>query len=163
MNATLLLNATFEPMKVIPWQRAITLLFLGKAELVEQYDVVVRSVNDALPMPSVVRLRRYARQERRVTFSRLNVYRRDGFACQYCGAQPSASALTLDHVTPRSRGGATSWTNVVACCSSCNAKKADRTPDEARMTLARKPERPHSMPLVSAAEHKHPRWGDYLG
>lgn len=163
MNATLLLNATFEPMKVIPWQRAITLLFLGKAELVEQYDDIVRSVSDALPMPSVVRLRRYARQERRVTFSRLNVYRRDGFACQYCGAQPSVAALTLDHVTPRSRGGATSWTNVVACCSSCNARKADRTPEEAKMTLARKPERPHSMPLVSTAEHKHPRWGDYLG
>lgn len=162
MAATLLLNATFEPMKVISWQRAITLVFLGKVDVVEAYDDEIVGVSASLPMPSVVRLRRYARQERRVKFSRSNVYRRDGFACQYCGAQPGATELTLDHVVPRARGGRTEWTNIVACCVPCNARKADRTPEQARMSLARRPARPEHMPAVSPSEAAHESWHGYL-
>lgn len=162
MAATLLLNASFEPMKVISWQRAITLVFLGKVEVVEAYEHEVRGVNTTLPMPSVVRLRRYARQERRVKFSRANVYRRDNFECQYCGVQPGASELTLDHVNPRARGGRTEWTNIVTCCTTCNARKADRTPEQARMNLARPPVRPEYMPAVSPNEAAHASWRGYL-
>jgi 5-methylcytosine-specific restriction endonuclease McrA len=163
MASTLLLNATYEPMKVISWQRAITLLFLNKAELVEAYDEVIRSINHAVQKPSVVRLRRYARQDRKVKFSRVNVYRRDGFSCQYCGAQPGASSLTLDHVLPRARGGRTEWTNIVTACTRCNAAKADRTPEQAAMPLPRRPFKPSSMPMVSPQECGHPAWMDYLG
>lgn len=162
MVSTLLLNATFEPMKVISWQRAIVLLVLGKAEMVEAYDEVVRGRNHELQLPSVVRLRRYARQDRRVKFSRTNVYRRDGFACQYCGAQPGVGLLTLDHVLPRAQGGRTEWTNIVTACTACNAAKADRTPTQARMALKRPPVKPAHMSAVAPAEVSHDRWRDYL-
>lgn len=163
MAATLLLNASYEPMKVIPWQRAITLILLGKVDLVEAYDQVVRGINHSLQMPSVVRLRRYARgRTKGVKFSRTNVYRRDGFACQYCGARPGAASLTLDHVLPRAKGGRTEWTNIVTACVPCNAAKADRTPAEAGMTLPRPPVRPAYMQAVSADEAAHPTWREYL-
>lgn len=162
MAATLLLNATYEPMKVISWQRAVTLVFLGKVDVVEAYEDLIRGVSSTLPMPSVVRLRRYARQDRRVKFSRTNVYRRDNFACQYCGVQPGTPELTLDHVVPRAHGGRTEWTNIVTCCVPCNARKADRTPDQAKMLLPRRPERPAHMPAVSPVEAAHASWRDYL-
>lgn len=162
MVQTLLLNATYEPMKVISWQRAVVLLWLDKAEVVACYDEVIRGVSRAIPMPSVVRLRRYARQDRRVKFSRTNVYRRDGFACQYCGARPNPASLTLDHVVPRARGGRTDWTNIVTACSVCNHRKADRTPEQARMSLPRPPVRPGHMPTVTPDEARHPSWHDYL-
>ena len=162
MAATLLLNATFEPMKVISWQRAVTLVFLGKVDVVEAYDDAITSVSASVPMPSVVRLRRYARQERRVKFSRTNVYRRDGFACQYCGTQPGVAALTLDHVLPRARGGRTEWNNIVTCCATCNSRKADRTPEQAGMTLYKSPARPGFMPAVAPQEAMHPSWTGYL-
>ena len=163
MVATLLLNSGFEPLRVISWQRAITLLVLGKVDVVEAYDTLVRSVNHALAMPSVVRLRRYTRGSgSRVKFSRANVYRRDGLTCQYCGARPGPDALTLDHVLPRARGGRTEWTNVVAACVACNARKADRTPEQAGMKLARAPSRPTFMPAVGPSEAAHPTWLGYL-
>jgi 5-methylcytosine-specific restriction endonuclease McrA len=165
MVSTLLLNATFEPMKVISWQRAIVLLVLGKAELVEAYDDVVRGKNHALQLPSVVRLRRYARQDRRVKFSRTNVYRRDGFACQYCGAQPGVALLTLDHVLPRAQGGRTEWTNIVTACHDCNRKKGGRTPRQAGMVLRVPPVQPDWVPAVTirvSLRSVPDAWRDYL-
>src|SRR4051812_8450131 len=124
-------------MKVISWQPAVTLIVLGKVELLEAYDQVVRGINHTLEMPSVVRLRRYARGRKMgVKFSRANVYRRDRFTCQYCGARPGADSLTFDHVVPRAQGGRTEWTNIATACVECNAVKADRTPEQARMVLA---------------------------
>ena len=163
MVSTLLLNASYEPMKVIPWERAIVLVLLGKVELVEAHDHVVRSASLELSMPSVVRLTRFARGRRKgVKFSRLNVYRRDGFACQYCGKAPGTSALTFDHVVPRARGGRTEWTNIVTACVACNATKADRTPEEARMALRRYPARPAYMPAVDARDAQHENWKPWL-
>lgn len=163
MTSTLLLNASYEPMKVIPWQRAITLVVLQKAELIEAYDEVVRSVSEDFAMPSVVRLCRFARGRRTgVKFSRANVYRRDEFTCQYCGAQPGTSKLTFDHVVPRARGGRTEWTNIVTACMACNARKAARTPAQARMTLTRPPARPGYMPAVGERDMLHDTWRDYL-
>jgi 5-methylcytosine-specific restriction endonuclease McrA len=164
MVATLLLNAGFEPVKVISWQRAVTLLVLGKAELLEAYEAEVRSASHSMDMPSVVRLRRGARGRGRkgVKFCRGNVYRRDEFTCQYCGARPGASRLTFDHVLPRSRGGLTEWSNIVTACTDCNRDKADRTPHEAGLTLARPPVRPAYMPPVLAEDAQHDTWMGYL-
>lgn len=147
IERTLLLNATYEPLMVIDWRRAISLVFLGKSDVLEEHDRRVRSTSLAMRIPSVVRLReRVRRAEPVVRFSRANVYARDGYRCQYCGGSFSASRLTFDHVMPRSRGGLTSWTNIVTACSECNRRKANRTPSEAGMRLRSKPVRPRSLP-----------------
>ena len=163
MVSTLLLNASYEPMKVITWERAVTLIVLGKVEMVEAYDDVVRAATLSLSMPSVVRLRRYARSRRRgVKFSRSNVYRRDEFTCQYCGARPGVAGLTFDHVVPRAQGGRTAWDNIVTACVPCNAAKADRTPEQAGMALARRPTRPAYLQAVAPSDAVHESWRDYL-
>lgn len=162
MKDTLLLNATYEPLKVVSWQRALTLLVLEKVELVEAYEELVRGPNHSYLLPAIVRLRKYQKQNHGVKFSRYNVFRRDGFACQYCGTRPGMSALTFDHVVPRARGGKTEWTNIVTACGRCNNRKADRSLVEARMSLAHPPTVPDHLPLVSLADVPHPSWTDYL-
>lgn len=138
----LILNASFEPLHVCSVKRAIQLLMTEVALRVEDADAVLRTPTRAVPVPSVIRLVRYVRRPHRprVAFNRRNLFRRDDHRCQYCGTR--AGDLTLDHVLPRSRGGPTGWTNVVACCRPCNAKKRDRTPDEAGMSLERPPKAP---------------------
>jgi 5-methylcytosine-specific restriction endonuclease McrA len=144
---TLILDQGYQPHLIVSWQRAICLLFDSKAEVLEQYDEIVRSVSLALNMPAVMRLTRASRRgKHRIRFSRGNVLARDGYACQYCGAGLAARDLTLDHVRPRSRGGRTAWDNVVAACRACNTHKRDRTPAEAGMRLRAKPERPAWLP-----------------
>ena len=107
MEPALLLNATYEPIKIISWKKAITLCFLGKAEMLERQEEDIHSTNDTHALPSVLRLYRRVRVPRKpVQFSRGNVYRRDGYTCQYCVQKFSPSQLTFDHVMPRSRGGA---------------------------------------------------------
>jgi 5-methylcytosine-specific restriction endonuclease McrA len=140
---TLMLLPWMAPHKVISWQRAIVLSFLGKVEIVAEYDEIVRSPSVAMHAPAVVRMRR-AHMPRHTTirFARANVFRRDGWRCQYCGASLAANALTYDHVMPRARGGRTDWENIVTCCRPCNDKKRDRTPDEAGMKLLRRPVKP---------------------
>lgn len=164
---TLLLNATFEPLKVISWQRAVTLLFLGKVEVVEQYeDEEISSVSFSIKMPSVVRLLRMIRPRfRRVKFSRLNVFLRDKYSCQYCGSVMPTTELTYDHILPRSRGGRTEWENIVTACVPCNRQKGGRTPSEAGMRLLRPPVRPTSLPSLklTITFRKTPEsWRDYL-
>lgn len=148
--AVLFLDAQYRPLRVEPWQRAIADFFLGKVEVVEySRDRTIAGVGRAHPMPSVVRLvRAFKREKIRVKFSRLNIYARDGFACQYCRARFPTEELTFDHVQPRSRGGRTCWENIVTCCVGCNATKANRTPAEAGMTLARVPTKPRYLPAV---------------
>lgn len=164
MSQTLLLNSSYEPLKVLPWERAMVLLWLGKAEMVEAYEgQSIGGVGRTYPMPSIIRLKRYARPERTVRFNRTNVYRRDAYTCQYCGEAPGAKNLTLDHVIPRSRGGRTDWTNITSSCRDCNFRKANRTPTEAKMHLRTHPTRPHSMALVAPNERPHKSWDDYLG
>ena len=165
MEQTLLLNATYEPLKVVNWQKAVTLWCQGKVEIIAHHDREVRAVSFALKLPSVIRLLRYVRIKKRfdyVPFSRANIYARDEYTCQYCGVQPGASRLTLDHVFPRARGGRMEWTNIVTCCARCNGHKADRTPEQARMQLARPPVRPARMCAVARAEAPHTAWSDYL-
>ena len=145
---TLVLSAAYEPMERISWQRAMTLLVGGRAELVEEYeDRSVRTVRYELAMPSVLRFfHALKRRGRGVTFSRQNVYARDHGRCQYCGARVPRHAATFDHVLPKSRGGRTGWHNIVIACLPCNQRKGNRTPEECRMPLATRPTRPRQLP-----------------
>lgn len=141
---TLVLNATFEPLKVVPWQRAVTLWYEGKAEVIESYDRVIRSASFSMPLPSVVRLVAFVKLKRRplVQFTRANIYQRDDFTCQFCGVPFEPEDLTFDHVVPVAQGGKRGWGNIVTACEPCNRKKGARTPAEAGMTLLRQPTRP---------------------
>jgi 5-methylcytosine-specific restriction endonuclease McrA len=165
-NRTLLLSQGFEPIKVIPWQRAITLLFLGKVEVIEEYDHDVRSVSLVIKIPAVVRLlRAFRRHAKPVKFSRVNIYARDHYRCQYCGRRASISELTYDHVTPRSQGGRTEWTNIVTACYECNRRKGGRTPREAGMQLLTPPVQPNWVPAVTiriSMRSIPEAWRDYL-
>lgn len=144
MEQTLVLNATFEPLKVVDWQRAITLLVQGKVEIIEEHDRVVRAVSFSFKLPSVVRLLRFVKLRKRpvVQFTRANIYARDEFVCQYCAQEFEPEGLTFDHVIPVAYGGKRGWDNIVTACEPCNKRKGARTPAEAGMTLVRKPHRP---------------------
>lgn len=123
------------------------MVFGGKVEVLEEYDELIRSPSVAMRMPAVIRLLNAVRRRpRSVRFSRFNVLLRDAFICQYCGARPHARELTVDHVVPRARGGPTRWHNVVAACRTCNHRKGNRTPEEARMRLHRIPREPRALP-----------------
>lgn len=144
MEQTLVLNASYEPLKVVDWQRAITLWVQGKVEIVETHDREVRAVSFTFRLPSVVRLLQMVRLKRRpvVQFTRANIYARDEFTCQYCWEPHEPEDLTFDHVVPVSQGGKRGWTNIVTACEPCNRKKANRTPEEAGLALKRQPRRP---------------------
>jgi 5-methylcytosine-specific restriction endonuclease McrA len=167
MNAnTLMLDQGYAPVGVIPWQRAIQLLFLGKVEVVEEYDEEVRSTKLVIKIPAVVRLVRAFRRHRKpVKFSRVNIYGRDDYRCQYCGDKCTMNELTYDHVVPRSQGGKTTWTNIVSACEACNSKKAGRTPEQAKMRLLKKPIQPVDIPAVVlevSRKNVPDAWRDYL-
>lgn len=166
MEPALLLNATYEPLLVVDWKKAITLVLLGKAEVLEAQERRVNSAHRTHRLPSVLRLlQRVSVPRRAVRFSRSNIYRRDGFMCQYCSQKFPTSHLTFDHVLPRSRGGETSWTNIVTSCGPCNRRKGDRTPDEARMPLRTQPSEPKWWPFSKGSweAREHPeRWRPYM-
>lgn len=144
---TLVLDQGYVPHRVVSWERAVSMLYVGKADVLEEYDEVIRSVSLAMRMPAVVRLRRGTRRFRNdIKFSRLNVMRRDGFRCLYCGRRLPMSQLTYDHVVPRSHGGATEWANIVTACRPCNERKGSRTPEQAGMPLLKRPVRPTWLP-----------------
>jgi 5-methylcytosine-specific restriction endonuclease McrA len=149
--AVLFLDQSYRPLRVEPWQHAITDLFLGKVEVVEySRDRTIQGVGRTHRMPAVVRLLRSFRRDRiRIKFSRLNIYARDAFTCQYCAVRKATEDLTFDHVMPRSRGGRTTWENIVTCCVDCNAEKADRTPDQAGMRLLARPRKPQFLPAIT--------------
>ncbi|MFQ5913217.1 MAG: HNH endonuclease [Nitrospinota bacterium] len=139
----LVLNRSYEPLQICSGRRAITMILGGRAEAVEGDGFLVRSFHLSLRLPSVIRLQRYVRIPRRgeIAFSKRNVFRRDNHSCQYCGYQ--GKGLTIDHVIPRSRGGRTSWENVVVACQPCNSEKGNRTLGESGFSLLRTPHRPY--------------------
>ena len=143
MQATLLLNASYEPLRVISWQKALTLFFAGKVEIVEEYDREIHSISFAIRLPSIIRLLKYVRvkNHNKVKFSRANIYARDDYTCQYCAKKSPPEDLTFDHVVPVARGGQKRWDNIVAACFRCNHKKGGRTPEEAGMHLVRTADR----------------------
>lgn len=144
---TLVLSHVYEPVARVPWQRAITLLWEEKVEVIEEYENrTVRSVTLSFKVPSIIRfLKAIGRRKRAVKFSRENVYSRDGGKCQYCGHKVPRHEATYDHVIPRSQGGPTSWENVVICCTPCNQKKGGRTPKQAGMHLLSTPVKPEKL------------------
>jgi 5-methylcytosine-specific restriction endonuclease McrA len=162
MAQALVLNATYEPLAVVPARRAVVLLVNQKADLVHAGDESWSSERLRIPVPTVVRLRRFVRvpYHRRIPLNRRAVFARDLHRCQYCGD----AAENLDHVLPRSRGGDHTWENVVAACRSCNARKGDRTPAEAHMTLTSTPQVPRRQGwmLIGLGTAAHPSWGQYL-
>ena len=163
----LVLNQDYRALTVTNVQRAVILLVLQKAELIEGNDQrFVRSTSLQLPWPSIVRLKAYVRVPyKRILLTRNNVIRRDAGRCQYCGSNgtPTKSNLTLDHVHPKSRGGKDTWENLVAACVPCNNRKGNRTPAEASMTLSRRPFRPsYVMYIRDFVGSMEDAWKPYL-
>jgi 5-methylcytosine-specific restriction endonuclease McrA len=157
----LLLNASFEPLCVVPARRAVVLVLKDKAEIVHRNGAEFRSERQTVPVPTVIRLVHYVRVPFRATapLSRRAVFARDNHRCQYCGRP----AENLDHVLPRSRGGPHTWENVVASCRACNARKEDRLPAECGMALRRPPVAPHATTsLIVSAGPVDPAWHQYL-
>jgi len=152
---TLLLNADYRPLDLLTWKDALSLMFRQNAYvLVEYEDRLVRSPSLTVRVPAVMVLKRFRRHLPGVRFSRPNIYSRDDYECQYCGAsmrrgEVSLRDLTFDHVLPRSRGGKMSWTNIVTSCGPCNRSKGNRLPSEAGMVLRSTPTRPrHGNPIA---------------
>lgn len=146
---TLLLTPWMTPARVISWERAVVLSFLGKVEVVCEYELLISAPSLTIKAPAVVRQRRaIAPRPKRPAFSRANVLCRDNFTCQYCGERKSIDQLNMDHVEPRSRGGKTTWENIVTSCYPCNQRKAGRTPEEASMRLAKRPVRPAALSVA---------------
>jgi len=163
---TLLLTPWMIPHKIIPWQTAVTMTFLGKVDVLEEYDEDIRSPSLAIKAPAVVRLRRpLGGMKRGVKFSRINVFARDEFRCQYCGTKRPAHELNYDHVVPRVQGGKTVWENIVTSCYDCNSRKRGRTPEQAGMRLLRAPLKPKALPMTTVLPRHHGRipeaWSPY--
>lgn len=164
-NGVLLLNASYEPLRVVSLRRAIVLLLKEKAEIVEADGDELRSGSLTLPKPSVIRLVYYVRIPSRLhlPLTRKMVLARDNYTCQYCGKRLPKSELTIDHVIPRSRGGKTEWSNVVVACRRCNQHKGNRTPKEAGMKLLRKPFEPRYVAIVILGDgSRQESWEKYL-
>lgn len=164
----LLLNADFRPLNYMPlslmdWQTAIKNVYEGNLSVVAEYDKVVRSPSVTMRIPSVVAMRKYVPVEKRVAFTRFNVFLRDHFRCQYCGEHFTANHLTFEHVVPKSKGGETSWTNIVAACDPCNVKKDDKL----EMRPLRAPFVPTAAQLLRAKRayppnYLHETWIDFV-
>jgi len=165
----LVLNADFRPLSyyplsIWPWQEVIKAVFLDRVEVISTYDKMVHSPSFEMRLPSVVCLKSYVAQDRPPAFTRFNLFLRDSFSCQYCSA---GADLTFDHVIPRSRGGRTTWENIVTACSRCNLAKGGRTPKEAQMHPHRHPRRPTMHELQDHGRRfppgfLHESWLDFL-
>lgn len=169
---TLVLNADMQPLSwgplsVWPWQDALVAVLQDRVSQISTYDVEVHSISQSFAVPSVVALKQYHKRKR-VSFTRYHVFLRDRFRCQYCGGPFSAKELTFDHIVPRSRGGLTTWTNIVTSCSEHNLQKGDRSLKESGLSLIRKPFEPTPYELDDIAkrqtimENLHKTWLDYL-
>ncbi|WOI54783.1 HNH endonuclease [Parvularcula sp. LCG005] len=167
----LVLNADFRPLSYFPlslwsWQDTLKAVFLERVDVVAEYETEVKSPTFSMRLPSVVSLKTYVNHARRPAFTRFNVFLRDGFACQYCGNE-NRDGLTFDHVVPRSRGGKTTWTNIVAACSPCNLRKGNKMPRDVRMFPRHPPHQPNMYELNEKGRafppnYLHDSWHDYL-
>ena len=168
----LVLNADFRPLSYFPlsvwsWQDAIKAVFLERVNVVSEYDRIIRSPSLEMRLPSVIALKEYIPSARRPAFTRFNVFLRDCFSCQYCGDDFPAHDLTFDHLVPRSRGGRTTWVNVVAACAPCNLEKGNRLPRQAGMHPIRLPYEPSTSELQENGRgfppnYLHQSWRDFL-
>ncbi|MEX1099929.1 MAG: HNH endonuclease [Bacteriovoracaceae bacterium] len=146
----LVLDATYYPVQIIDWKKAMILFFTERAEVVDYHEnIEIRSTSASFRLPKVLRLFQKAHKLTQVKFNRANVFYRDKFTCQYCSGKFKEIELTLDHVLPKSRGGQTSWENIVTSCHKCNNKKADRTPQECGLKLPFPPKQPNWSPMMA--------------
>lgn len=165
LHDVLVLNSNYEPLNVCHVRRAISLMMLGKADvLVHRAEPIVTAKGD-VESPAVVKMRYQVRRPMpQLRLSRHAVLARDNYTCQYCACK--GKDMTIDHVVPRWAGGPHTWDNLVACCRKCNLKKADKTPQQANMKLARKPKRPHFIPYLSLPQYLKAKgreeWRDFL-
>jgi 5-methylcytosine-specific restriction endonuclease McrA len=178
---TLVLNRNWQPVNVASVARALVLVWNDSAKIVdpEDYrlytwadwshlapragDLFIQAVRQRLRVPEVIALAVYDRlPSAAVSFSRRNVFKRDHYTCQYCGAQPGSEELSIDHVVPRSRGGASSWENCVLACVPCNKRKADRLPRQAGMKLHKQPERPTWKPMYARESLRIASWSRFV-
>ncbi len=168
----LVLNADFRPLSYYPlslwsWQEAVKAVVSGRVNVVSVYERMVRSPSHAIRLPSVISLKEYIPSARRPAFTRFNVFLRDRFSCQFCGEDFPTHELTFDHLIPRSRGGRTTWENVVTACSPCNLAKGDQLPSEARMYPRTQPAQPTTFLLQENGRafppnYLHESWRDFL-
>ncbi len=178
---TLVLNRSWQPVGVATVSRSLVLLWNDNARVVDPRDYrlyswsdwaeliphddepFIQAVRMRLRVPEVVALTKYDRiPTNAVTFSRRNIYKRDRYTCQYCGSQPGTEELTVDHVNPRAQGGISTWENCVLACIGCNARKADRTPEQAGMPLRKKPVRPMWRPLYATRDVRIDSWSRFV-
>ena len=169
---TLLLNANFYPISYFPlslvhWQNAIKAAFLGRVNIVSEYDIEIRSKNTSMKIPSVVSLKKFITFKSTPTFNRFNVFLRDDFTCQYCMLKLPAHELTFDHVVPKFKNGKTNWDNVVTACTVCNFRKGHQNPEDVGLTLRKVPTEPTQKELQKNGKKYPPRylhksWMDYL-
>ncbi|MBL4720173.1 MAG: HNH endonuclease [Alphaproteobacteria bacterium] len=168
----LVLNADFRPLSYFPlslwsWHDTVKAVVTERVNVVSHYDRVIHSPSFNLTLPSVISLKEYIVSNRRPAFTRFNVFLRDRFACQYCGDALPSHELTFDHVVPRSRGGRTTWENVVAACAPCNLRKGGRMPSYAGMAPKRLPAPPTTHQLQENGRRYppnflHDSWRDFL-
>lgn len=148
MMKALILDANYYPIRIVDWQKAMILFFTDRAQVVDYHeDIQIHSSTRSFKLPKVLRLYSKITNLAHIKFNRENLFTRDDYQCQYCYKEFVKKDLTFDHVFPKSRGGSTSWTNIVACCAPCNSKKADKTPKEAGMRLLKKPIEPKWTPF----------------
>ena len=178
---TLVLNRNWQPVNVVTVARSLVMICNESARIVDPNDYqlyewsdwtafspngeepYIQSVQQRIRVPEVIALTKYSRLPRRiVTFSRRNVFKRDEYTCQYCGTRPGSEELTIDHVVPRAQGGTSSWTNCVLACVACNSRKANRTPQQAKMQLAKTPVRPTWSPLYAQQIKPVESWSKFV-
>lgn len=163
-SEVLLLNSNFEPLNVCDIRRAMSLIILGKADVLHHHEAPIRTAHGELQAPSIVKMRYLVRRPLpQLRLSRHSILARDNYECQYCRSRKD---LTIDHVVPRWMGGPHTWDNLVACCRKCNLKKGDKTPLQANMKLLTKPRRPDFIPYISLPAYlrarKRGEWAFYL-
>ena len=171
-RSTLVLNADYRPLSYFPlslwsWEDAIKAVFLDRVNIVSEYSDVVHSPSFQMKVPSVIALKEYVQPKTRPAFTRFNVFLRDGWTCQYCGDRFTTHQLTFDHVIPKSRGGTTTWENIVAACQECNLLKGNLLPHECHMFPIRRPVQTSTFELHTNGRcyqpnFLHESWNDYL-
>ena len=159
---TLKLDSTYRPLEIVDCLEALVLCIVGKATAVEEYEETISSPSVSSKIPAVIVLNNIVKYiSDGLKPSRQNVIWRDKNTCQYCNKYHSCGELTIDHIVPRSRGGKNTWTNLVACCKKCNQAKGNKTPEEARMKLIKKPIKPKKY-ILRYAKDVEPIWSNYL-
>ncbi len=163
MTDVLVLNFTYEALNITSFRRAVKLIFSGKAEVVHDRDRILASPTFEMRLPSIIRMLYYIRRPmQKVALTKKNILLRDDYVCQYCGVK-GERLTTVDHVIPRSRGGPSTWENLVCCCMRCNNRKNNRSPEHSNMTLRRKPKAPKYIPWIRVKRNTLPgEWYKFL-